>query len=481
MQYQLINAPSLQLNTCLVIGIVNNQLPECVHSLDKSSQGLLTRLLAKLKEPGDLLCQAELEGKSLVLIHCGDSIQFTLEQLAKRLQEVYMHLSKTRTDSATLCLPTIQGIAENKQLEHMILTLEAQYYQFHDFKSKATKKSLTNISFYLPDATEQAIAEATSIAHGVQLARTLANLPPNICTPNYLAEQAQALAQQLNLNCKILNHDQLKKLGAGALLAVGQGSQHPPVLIEMQYQGSKNNEPPIVLVGKGITFDSGGLTLKPGDAMMEMKYDMCGAASVLGTLKACALLKLPIHVIGLIASAENMPSGTAMRPGDIITSLSGQTIEVLNTDAEGRLILADALTYAEQFNPQFVIDIATLTGAIIVALGSLNSGLMTEDDALAELILLAAQTSGDKTWRMPLDKHYGDVLESPFADMINAAFDRSAGSIVAACFLSRFTKNYRWAHLDVAGSAFVMGKNRQATGRPVPLLIEVLRHAAAAR
>ncbi|MGL6036448.1 MAG: leucyl aminopeptidase, partial [Legionella sp.] len=260
-----------------------------------------------------------------------------------------------------------------------------------------------------------------------------------------------------------------------------QGSDQPPRLIDLQYKGGAENEAPIVLVGKGITFDSGGLSIKPANAMDEMKYDMAGAASVLGTIKACALLKLPVNVIGLIASAENLLGGSAVKSGDIVTSMSGQTVEIINTDAEGRLVLADALTYAERYKPEFVIDIATLTGAIIVALGSISTGLMTNDDDLAELIAMAAIESQDKVWRMPLEDAYQDAIDSPLADMINANFDRTAGSVTAACFLSRFTEKYRWAHLDIAGTAWVSGKKRNATGRPVPLLTQLIRHVASSR
>jgi leucyl aminopeptidase len=261
----------------------------------------------------------------------------------------------------------------------------------------------------------------------------------------------------------------------GGLLAIGQGSVEPPCFIELSYQGA-GEKSPVVLVGKGITFDAGGLSLKPANLMDEMKYDMAGAATVLGVLQTCAALNLPINVVGLIASAENLPSGTAVKPGDIITSLSGQTIEIMNTDAEGRVVLADALTYAARFKPRCVIDIATLTGAIIVALGNVYAGLFTKDEALAQNLLQASSQSRDKIWRMPMDPAYDETIESPLADMINASFDRTASSIVAATFLSRFTKDYPWAHLDVAGSAWVTGKKRIATGRPLPLLIQFLQN-----
>jgi leucyl aminopeptidase len=273
---------------------------------------------------------------------------------------------------------------------------------------------------------------------------------------------------------------EIKDLGMGLLQAVSSGSAQEPRFIEIQYKGSTHAQP-IVLVGKGVTFDAGGLSIKIGNFMEEMKYDMCGAASVLGVIKICALLKLPIHVVGLIPSTENLLGGSAMKCGDVVTSLSGQTVEIINTDAEGRLILADALSYAERFNPAFVIDVATLTGAMIVSLGSVASGLMTPDDDLASLINQAAEDSDDRVWRFPLDEDYQEALDSPVADMINAGFDRIASSITAACFLSRFAQKYRWAHLDIAGTAWIMGKKRNATGRPVTLLIQLLRHAAHSR
>ena len=307
-------------------------------------------------------------------------------------------------------------------------------------------------------------------------------MPANICTPTYLGEQAHELAKRhAQVKTKVFDEDDIRALGMGTFLAVTKGSQEPPRFIEIQYHGAPSTQAPIVLVGKGITFDSGGLSLKPADAMPEMKYDMAGAASLIGTINACALLKLPINVVALLACAENMPSGTAVKPGDIVTSMSGQTVEIINTDAEGRLVLADALTYAERFKPEFVVDLATLTGAVIVALGSVHTGMMTNDDALAELILAASKESLDKVWRLPLDKDYQSALDSPLADMLNANFDRTAGSITAACFLSRFATSFRWAHLDIAGTAWVSGKKRNATGRPVPLLIELLCHVARSR
>ena len=483
MNYGLISTPTLKTSDCLVIGLFSDHiLPEFAAAIDKKYDGLLGRLVKKLKEKGDIVWQSDVDDSSLMIIDCGDAAQFSAENLKKRLTDITACLLKERMMSATLCIPQVSQHSADWQLEQMVLQMDMQRYQLLDFKSKkSTPHALETVHFFLPNANNKAIETANAIAEGVRFTRTLANLPANVCTPTYLSQQAMDLAtHHKTLKTTIFDQDDIRQLGMGALLAVAKGSSEAPQFIEIQYKGA-SDAPPIVLVGKGITFDSGGLSLKPADAMVEMKYDMAGAASVLGTLKACALLKLPIHVVGLLACAENMPSGTAVKPGDIITSMSGQTVEIINTDAEGRLVLADALTYAERFKPSFVIDIATLTGAVIVALGGVRTGFMTNDDDLAELINAAAHESEDKAWRLPLDESYQEALDSPLADMLNATFDRTAGSITAACFLSRFTEKYRWAHLDVAGTAWVSGKKRNATGRPVPLLIQMIRHAAYSR
>jgi leucyl aminopeptidase len=300
-------------------------------------------------------------------------------------------------------------------------------------------------------------------------------MPPNLCHPSYLAEEAKTLGKAYkNLKVEILDEKKLKELGAGAFLAVAQGSDQPPRMIVLNYQGGKKADKPFVLVGKGVTFDTGGISIKPASGMDEMKYDMCGAASVFGTLKAVLELELPINLVCLLACAENMPSGGATRPGDIVTSMSGQTVEILNTDAEGRLVLCDTLTYAERFKPQAVIDIATLTGACIVALGAHTSGLMGNDEALLQQLLKAGQSADDRAWQLPLFDEYQEQLDSPFADIANIGGPK-AGSITAGCFLSRFAKKYHWAHLDIAGTAWISGgKEKGATGRPVPLLTQYL-------
>ena len=309
------------------------------------------------------------------------------------------------------------------------------------------------------------------------LTKTLGNLPPNICHPTYLAEQAKGMAATFKLDCEILEREDMDKLGMHSLLAVARGSHQPPKLIVLSYRGARASEKPVVLVGKGVTFDTGGISLKPGAEMDEMKYDMCGAASVLGTMQAVARMALPINLTVIVPATENMPGGNATRPGDIVTSMSGQTIEILNTDAEGRLILCDALTYAERFDPDTLIDVATLTGACVVALGSVATGLFANKDSLARDLQDAGEEANDRAWHMPLWDDYQDLLKSPFADMANIG-GRWGGAISAACFLSRFTKKFDWAHLDIAGTAWKSGADKGATGRPVPLLTHYLLQRA---
>ena len=483
MHYGLTQKPSLTDQECFVLGIYSDaKLPDFAVELDKNHHGIIGKLAQRASEPGDMVWQTDIDGHSLLVVQCGKKDEFTAQALQKRVSDLTDALIKQRFSSATLCLPLIQKQNVEWQLEQMIVQIDNLRYQMLDFKKKNAKAhKLRAIDFYIPGANEKVLHTAKAIVAGVELTRHLANMPANVCTPSYLGEQALQLANQFKeVTCTVMGPETMKEMGMGIFLAVSQGSIEPPRLIDIQYQGHKDAKP-IILVGKGITFDSGGLSIKPANAMDEMKYDMSGAASVLGTIKACALLKLQVNIIGLIASAENVIGSSAVKPGDIVTSMSGQTVEIINTDAEGRLVLADALTYAERYNPEFVIDIATLTGAIIVALGSVSSGFMTKDDDLAKLIETAAKESQDKVWRMPLDEAYQEALDSPLADMINANFDRSAGSITAACFLSRFTEKFPWAHLDIAGTAWVSGKKRNATGRPVPLLTQLIRHVANTR
>jgi leucyl aminopeptidase len=329
-------------------------------------------------------------------------------------------------------------------------------------------------------AAEHGLAQGTAIANGVELAKRLGNLPANICTPSFLADEARKLGRSHKLGVEILDRKRIEALKMGSFMSVAKGSTEPPRLIVMKYEGAAKGKgaAPIVLVGKGITFDSGGISIKPATTMDEMKFDMCGAASVFGALRAAAELKLKLNVIGVVPACENLPSGTASKPGDIVTSMSGQTIEVLNTDAEGRLILCDALTYAERFKPAAVVDVATLTGACVVALGDVNSGLFSADDALADELLAAAKAAVDPAWRLPVQDEYQESLKSNFADVANIGAPGKAGAVTAACFLARFAKAYPWAHLDIAGTAWKSGPAKSATGRPVPLLTEFLMQRA---
>ena len=360
----------------------------------------------------------------------------------------------------------------------------AGFYQYDETKStKATPPVLQNIRFVVAsdqvENAEDGLLDGTAVANGMSIARELGNLPGNICTPTYLSKEALDLADGYdNIECEILDEAAMHELGMHCLLSVGTGSAEPSQLIVIKYSGGKTDEQPHVLVGKGVTFDTGGISLKPGAAMDEMKFDMCGAASVMGTMHAIAEMELPMNVIGVIAAAENMPSDKATKPGDVVTTMSGKTVEILNTDAEGRLVLCDALTYVERFNPKTVIDIATLTGAVIVALGHTASAVMSNSDALANELIEAGEYAADRTWRLPLWDEYQELLDSNFADIANIG-GPAAGSITAACFLARFTEKYDWAHLDIAGIAWSKGKEKGASGRAVPILCQYLMNTAA--
>jgi leucyl aminopeptidase len=347
-------------------------------------------------------------------------------------------------------------------------------YVYRLTKPSAPQPSALSKVTMLTDAAGKAgaaagLARGAAIGEGTTLARELANRPGNHCTPSMLAEEARRLGKDWGLKVEVLDRKDAEKLGMGAFLAVAQGSHQPPKFIVMRWHGAGKADAPVVLVGKGITFDTGGISIKPAAEMDEMKFDMGGAASVLGTLRALAQLKAKVNVVGLVAATENMPGGAAVKPGDVVRSLSGQTIEILNTDAEGRLILCDALTYAERFEPAAVVDVATLTGACVIALGHHRSGLFSADDALAAELAAAGDAALDPCWRMPVDEEYDEALKSNFADMANIG-PRAGGSITAAMFLKRFTAKLRWAHLDIAGTAWRSGAAKGATGRPVGLL-----------
>ena len=482
--------PEKQRAACIVVGVFESrQLSVSGQELDSASDGYLSEILATGDmngRTGSTLLLHKIAGISndrILLVGLGKIEEFDGKSFLTSIGAALKSIQDTGATSAALYLfnENLNGRDIAWQIEQTVLLAFAQRYQTGKLKSKqddskhrnTLKKIVLVVDTAHTKTAETALAQSLAIAAGVELTKDLGNLPGNICTPAYLAEQAQSLAKEYPLKCEVLERKDMEKLGMGSLLAVAQGSRQPPKLIVLRHNGGKKSDKPIVLVGKGITFDSGGISLKPGGEMDEMKYDMCGAASVLGTLRAAAELKLPLNIIGIIPSAENMPDGMAIKPGDIVTSMSGQTIEILNTDAEGRLVLCDALTYAEQFDPQVVIDIATLTGACVIALGHHVSGLFTTDDQLAGEIEKAGQSAQDRAWRMPLWDDYQSQLDSNFADIANIG-GRPGGAITAACFLARFTKKYNWAHLDIAGTAWKSGKEKGGTGRPVPLLTHFL-------
>ncbi len=457
--------------------------------LDKALNGQITQLIKKGDFSGKsghslLLPQNSTQPyEHVLLMGCGKNITVNERDYKRLLTASLKSFSQTKATNL-LCTLSELTVAEHNlpwNIKQAVETCADALYCFDTFKSeKPTSPTFKQISFSVTDkkllaACEKALSQGVAISEGVSYTKNIANLPSNICTPTYIAQQAKLLAKEFPaISVKIIEEREMEKLGMGAFLSVTKGSAENAKLICLEYKGTSKKQAPIALVGKGITFDTGGLSLKPADAMVGMKYDMCGAATVLGTLKAAATLKLPLHLVGLLATAENMPSGTASKPEDIVTSLSGQTIEIMNTDAEGRLVLCDTLTYCERYKPEVVIDIATLTGAVVIALGHHATGLLSNNDGLANDLLTAGKQSYDRAWQLPLWDEYQDQLKSPFADMSNVG-GRPGGTITAACFLSRFAKKFQWAHLDVAGTAAMMGGNdRYATGRPVPLLTQYL-------
>jgi leucyl aminopeptidase len=379
-------------------------------------------------------------------------------------------------------LENVKGRDLNWALQNIVIGANDAEFRTDGQKSKKDPAlaGVRKLTIAVPAGAPQAkavLAQAIAIANGMALTKELGNLSPNVCTPTYLANTAKKLAADHGFDVEVLERKQLEALKMGSFLSVTRGSEEPPKFIVLKHNGGKKNDAPVVLVGKGITFDTGGISLKPGPGMDEMKYDMCGAGSVLGTFRAIGEMGLKLNVVGIVAACENMPSGRATKPGDIVTAMNGTTIEILNTDAEGRLILCDALTYAERFKPAAVVDIATLTGAVIVSLGHHHSGIFSRHDdahdALAQELLDAGKQAGDTAWRLPIGEQYNEQLKSNFADLANIGTPGGA-SITAACFLENFTRNYTWAHVDIAGTAWKSGAAKGATGRPVPLLTTFL-------
>jgi len=483
--------PATQRTQALVVGAFSDgTLSPAAQAIDGASRGRLTALI----ERGDLESKA---GSSLLLydlpgtaaarvlvVSLGDRDPFGEKAFFAAMDGASRALREGKAKDAVVALAELDvpGRPLAWRLQQATRILADGSYRFDAPKAKTNGKpngerGAHRIALWIPEKAtpelEAALRRGEAIAEGMALTKDLGNLPGNVCNPEYLAQTARALGREFNFEVEVLEREDMAKLKMFSALSVGQASDQPCKFIVMRHEGSTDQARPIVLVGKGVTFDTGGVSLKPGDDLDMMKYDMCGAASVLGAMKTVGRLGLPMNVIGIISAVENMPGGNATRPGDVVTSMSGQTIEILNTDAEGRLVLCDALTYAERFQPECVIDIATLTGACVIALGTQTSGLFANDDALADELYQCGTDTGDRAWRMPLWEEYQDQLKSNFADMSNLG-GRPAGSVTAACFLSRFTKAYRWAHLDIAGTASVGGPAKGATGRPVPLLSEFL-------
>jgi len=477
---------------CLVVGVSDKRkLSESAKHLDELSSGFISNVLRRgdiSGALGDSLMLHDVPGlkaERVLLVGCGASSEITHQKFQDIVANASSELSKANIKTAVFSLADLdcKSLSNSMQIRLSTEALHQTDYRFSELK-KETAPSLKKVSLHFagkPANNSAAMKKAklalqigNAIGLGRNTSRDLGNLPGNICTPTYLAKQANNYDKSYTkLKTTILNQKEMEKLGMGSLLSVSKGSRTPPKFIVMQYNGGKKADRPYVLVGKGVTFDSGGISIKPGAAMDEMKFDMCGAAGVMGTMVSVNELKLPINVVAIVPSVENMPDGAASKPGDIVTSMSGQTIEVLNTDAEGRLILCDALTYSEKFKPKAVIDVATLTGACVIALGAHPAGLLSNQQKLADQILAAGTECGDRAWQMPLWDEYQDQLKSNFADMANIG-GREAGTITAACFLSRFTKKLNWAHLDIAGVAWYGGAKKGSTGRPVPLLTQYL-------
>jgi leucyl aminopeptidase len=483
-----VSNPATLTTDCLVVGVFEDQLPDATQQLDIASGKALSKIVSAgdiTGKVGQALLLQKLNGvraRRVLLVGCGRAKDLEPKRYAAVLRNAYKALKQHNIANAALTLAAlpVSKINANRKAELAARTFETHTYRYVTTKSRPGANFVVDDVVFVVDgkdraATTKGLASGAAIGRGMNLTRELGNLPANICTPTYLGKEAQKLARRHSrvLTTQVLSEAQMRRLGMHSLLSVGNGSDESSALIVIKYQGAPAREQPHIIVGKGITFDTGGISLKPGLGMDEMKFDMCGAASVLGCMQALCELKPAMNVIGVIAAAENMPSGRATKPGDIVTTMSGQTVEILNTDAEGRLVLCDALTYVERFKPKTVVDIATLTGACITALGSVCSGLMSPDDELAQTLYLCGLEVQDPCWRLPLWDEYQEQLNSNFADIANIGGPK-AGTVTAACFLARFTKKYRWAHLDIAGTAWTQGGEKGATGRPVPLLMEYL-------
>ncbi len=491
MNYSLLTStiPSEIKSDCLVVAIfANKKLSNAAIQLDAATKGMISKFLSVADFSGNcdqshlLYADAGTQCSRILLIGCGEENKFNQKTACSVTKQASKEIAKTSTKHATLFL--LDTLAERiiceQSMRQSVLTFADSVYRFDKYKSK--KKDTPKIKHICiafttepPCDVAKMLEQGKAIAKGMRLSRDLANQPGNVCTPAFIAETAQSLGRQYeSVNVDILEEHDMEALGMGSFLSVSKGSAQPGKMVIMHYNGADASKRPIALVGKGVTFDTGGISLKPGANMDEMKFDMCGAASVMGAFNACVEMQLPINVVAVLATAENMPSSQATKPGDIVTSMSGKTIEVLNTDAEGRLVLCDALTYVGRYDPEVVIDTATLTGACIVALGHHICAVLSNNDQLARELMDAGNDINDRTWQLPMTEDYTKQLKSAFADLGNIG-GASAGTITAACFLSKFTEEYQWAHIDIAGTAW---KGKDATGRPVPLLSQYLINKA---
>lgn len=482
-------APQKLESDCLIAGLFESREPTGdLAALDRASRGRIRELVdngdltGKLGQCDVLRGLPGIKARRVLVVGLGKEKEFSASRYRRATQEAMTRLHRTGAADAVSCLAGLEAgerdLAWRIQLGAQIAA-ESAYRYSETVAPKGGESRIERLGFAIgrvrrTESLETALASAAAIGAGQDLARRLGDLPPNICTPGFLADEAHALNKRHpHITVEVLEGPELEEMGMGSLLGVARGSRNDPCLIVFRYNGAGSDEAPYAFVGKGITFDTGGISIKPGPAMDEMKFDMCGGASVFGLMESVGHLQPGVNVVGVVPAVENMPDGNAYRPGDVLKSMSGQTIEVLNTDAEGRLILCDALTYVERFEPESVVDIATLTGACVIALGRHATGLMSPDDELAEDLLAAGDASFDRAWRLPLWEDYQEQLDSNFADMANVG-GKEAGSVTAGCFLWRFAGKYRWAHLDIAGTAWLTGKQKGATGRPVPLLVQYL-------
>jgi len=489
-------APEKAQTGCLVLAVQGGAtLSRAAQTADKAAGGALRRALAggdlAEKAGSTLLLRgvAGLGAERVLLLRLGERGKYDVAAFREALRGLGAALRGLGAKDAVLPVSdfAVGGRGLPWTVRHAILGIRDVFYRFDQLKTqkKPAAPALAAVTLAISGApltlqAQAALKEAVATADGTDFARTLGNLPANLCTPSHLADEARKLAAQYKLGIEVLERRDMEKLGMGALLSVTRGSRQAPKLIVLRYHGASKKKKPLVLVGKGITFDTGGISLKPGADMDEMKFDMSGAGSVLGTIRALASMRAPVNVVGVVPTCENMPGGEASRPGDVVTTLSGQTVEILNTDAEGRLILCDALTYAARFDPEAVVDIATLTGACVIALGHVATGLFANDQKLADDIRAAGDDAWDRVWQMPLWEDYQEQLRSNFADMANIG-GRPAGSVTAACYLARFTRKLKWAHLDIAGTAWRSGRDKGSTGRPVPLLVRFALRTAGRR